>query len=191
LLAAVALALASACSKGTSSRDGTVAALTATQRNCAGTTTLEEGSAFPSMCLVQRFGDAKTQSIGELRGDKPMIVNFWASWCVYCIKEMPDLQRAYERAAGRVSFVGLDLLGVQGETPRAAATLAGKTGVRYPLAYDRDGVLYHQVCPCGGRPLMPATVFVRADGTVAFLKFGPLTDSDVRSLIRTHLGVEV
>lgn len=104
---------------------------------------------------------------------------------------MPDFQRVYERASGRVAFVGLDLLGVQGETESQATALAKQTGVTYRLAYDRDGVFYHRICPCRGRPLMPATVFVRSDGTIAQLKFGPIEENDLRSLIRTHLGTEV
>ena len=62
---------------------------------------------------------------------------------------------------------------------------------RTPLDISRDGVVYHQVCPCRGRPLMPTTIFLRADGTIAFLKFGPLTAAELRSLIRIHLGTEV
>lgn len=158
-------------------------------RGCSGPT-LETGDTIPGACVVRAFdGDAIT--LDDARAGKPAVLNFWASWCVYCIKEMPDFQRVYERAAGRVSFIGLDLLGVQAETEQAAKTLAARTGARYLLAYDADGEFYHRVCPCGGRPLMPATVFVRADGTVAYLKFGPLDADDLTVLIRAHLGTEI
>ncbi len=186
---ALLLTLAGCAQSGTQTSG--VPLLTPAQRHCTGTTLLEQGTIFPGECVVQEFTGGASQTVAQLRGGKPMIINFWASWCVYCIKEMPDLQRAYERAAGRVSFLGLDLLGVDGETPGAAAGLAQRAGARYPLAYDRDAVVYHQVCPCRGRPLMPTTVFLRADGTIAFLKFGPVTADELRSLIRTHLGTEV
>ena len=189
--AAVALLVALAACAHSVTQSSSVPILTPLQRHCTGTTLLEQDTTFPGDCIVQEFAGGASHTIAQLRGGKPMIINFWASWCVYCIKEMPDLQRAYERAAGGVSFLGLDLLDVQGETSGAATALAQRAGARYPLAYDRNGVVYHQVCPCRGRPLMPTTVFLRADGTIAFLKFGPVTADELRSLIRTHLGTEV
>ena len=188
---AVALLVILAACAQSGTHTGGVPLLTPAQRHCTGTMLLEQGTTFPGDCVVQEFAGGAAQTIAQLRAGRPMIINFWASWCVYCIKEMPDLQRAFERAAVRVSFLGLDLLDIQGETPGAAAALAQQAGARYPLAYDRNGVLYHQVCPCRGRPLMPTTVFLPADGTIAFLKFGPVTADELRSLIRTHLGTEV
>lgn len=159
------------------------------ERRCEGET-LQIGDALPGECVVTGF-DGGPATLEDVRAGKPAILNFWASWCVYCIKEMPDFQRVYEGAQGRVAFLGLDLLGVQAESESQARALAAQTGVTYPLAFDRDGVFFHRICPCRGRPLMPATVFVRAEGTIAHLKFGPIEADDLRSLIRTHLGVEV
>jgi thiol-disulfide isomerase/thioredoxin len=159
------------------------------ERGCSGRT-LDLGDALPGECVVTAFnGDPLT--LEKARETKPTIFNFWASWCVYCIKEMPNFQRVYESAQGRVSFLGLDLLGVQAESESEARALAAQTGVTYPLAFDRDGVFYQRICPCRGRPIMPATVFVRADGTIAHLKFGPIEGEELRSLIRIHLDVEV
>lgn len=158
-------------------------------RNCSGET-LEIGDSLPGECIVTSF-DGTSLTLAAAREGRPAILNFWASWCVFCIKEMPDFQRVYERSLGRVAFLGLDLLGVLAETEPQARALAARTGVEYPLAYDRDGLLYHRICPCRVRPLMPATVFVRGDGTIAQLKFGPIEADELASLIKTHLGVEV
>src|SRR5205823_8216723 len=138
-LAVALLVTLAACAQSRTQTSG-VPALTAAQRQCTGTMLLEQGTTFPGDCIVQDFAGGTSQTIAQLRGGKPMIINFWASWCVYCIKEMPDLQRASERVAGRVSFLGLDLLGVDGETPGAAARLAQRAGAHYPLAYDRAGL---------------------------------------------------
>lgn len=161
------------------------------ERRCGASKTLEIGDSLPDACGVVSFADGKTITLGAARAGRPLVLNFWASWCVYCIKEMPAFQRVFERAAGRVGFLGLDLLGVQAETEQAAKALAIQTGVRYPLAYDTDGEFYRRVCPCGGRPIMPATVFVAADGSIAYLKFGPLDDADLADVIRTHLDSEI
>ncbi|MGH2829438.1 MAG: TlpA family protein disulfide reductase [Actinomycetota bacterium] len=149
---------------------------------------LSVGERVPDRCTVEAFRGGRLFAIGEFRGTKPMVLNFWASWCVFCIKEMPDFQRVYEQAGDRVVFLGLDLLGVQAETRGAAERLAVKTGVRYPLAYDEGGKLYARLSP---RLLMPTTVFVRSDGVVAFRQFGPLDAAELRTMIRKHLGVDV
>lgn len=149
---------------------------------------LSEGERLPGECLIESFDERSYVSIDEFPEGKPLVLNFWASWCVFCIKEMPDFQRVYERVAGRVAFLGLDLLGVQVETRSAAEALAARTGVQYPLAYDEDGELYLQLSP---RLLMPTTIFVRADGVIAYRQFGPLDEQELERMIATHLGVEM
>lgn len=158
-------------------------------RACGGELTgfLSEGERLPEECLVESFTGGSFFTIDEFRKGKPLVLSFWASWCGFCIKEMPDFQRVYARVSGRVAFLGLDLLGVQAETRAAAEERASQTGVRYPLGYDEDGELYLRVSP---RLLMPTTVFVRADGVIAFRRFGPLDEKELERMIRTHLGVE-
>ena len=69
-----------------------------------------------------RSGAAVT--LADYASGKPIVLNFWASWCAACIREMPELQKVYVSAAGAVQFLGVDLLGVDGETtaqaPRAS-----------------------------------------------------------------------
>lgn len=155
-------------------------------RGCDVPGIISEGERIPASCLIESLEGGRFVSLKEAQGGKPFVINFWASWCVYCIEEMPDFQRVYARAAGRISFLGLDLLDVQGETRSAAVRLAGETGVRYPLGYDEGAELYARLTP---RLLMPTTILVRADGRVAFRQFGPLTARQLQDLIRKHLGI--
>lgn len=159
-----------------------------TSRNCDVPGIISEGERIPSDCLIETMDGGRFVSLKEAQAGKPLVINFWASWCVYCIKEMPDFQRVYERAAGRVSFLGLDLLNVQGETRSEAMRLAAETGARYPLGYDEGAELYARMTP---RLLMPTTILVRTDGRVAFRQFGPLTASQLQDLIRKHFGIEL
>ena len=63
---------------------------------------------------------------------KPLIVNFWASWCPPCQKETPLLAAFYRDQGGRVAVVGLD----ENDTSAAALKFAHAKGVTYPLGFD-------------------------------------------------------
>ena len=114
----------------------------------------------------------------------PTVVNFWATWCGFCVEEMPDLEAASQRLGERVRFVGVD---VQDNREDALAFL-DETGVSYDNVADprqQDG-FYGEV---GGRG-MPTTLLVDADGTVVWRHTGPVTEQQVLDLVATHLGIE-
>jgi peroxiredoxin len=147
-----------------------------------GTTSV--GEPIPKECTLELLGGG-TLRLGSLVG-KPSVINFWAAWCTFCIAEMPDFQRVYADLRSKVEFVGADLIGIQGETKGVARTFADKTGVKYPLVFDLDARLYGHF---SARLVMPVTIFVKADGVVAFRQFGPLDEKKIRELLRTTLRV--
>ena len=69
--------------------------------------------------------------LAALRG-KPVLVNFWATWCTPCREEMPLLSAAHKRLGGKVAIVGVD---VKDNRTEAVRFLADR-GVDYPSAYD-------------------------------------------------------
>lgn len=138
-------------------------------------------------CSFRLFGGGQLR-LASIKG-RPAVINFWASWCVYCIEEMPAFQRVWASLEGKVAFVGADLLGIEGETESAARTFAKRTGVAYPLIFDERGLLFSHISTFRGRPILPATIFVKADGTIAFRQFGPLSEATLRARISEHLGV--
>ena len=142
------------------------------------------GESIPSECTFEKVGGGFLR-LADL-GGKPAVINFWAAWCTFCIDEMPAFQKTYAALGGRVQFVGADLLDIQGETKGAAETFGRSTGVRYPLIYDKGGILYAHF---SARLVMPVTVFVRGDGIVAFRQFGPMTEATLRDTISKELGV--
>ena len=60
--------------------------------------------------VLQRFGAPGDIRLSSYRGH-PLVINYWASWCGYCIAEMPGFQKAYERVGSDVAFIGVDVLG--------------------------------------------------------------------------------
>jgi cytochrome c biogenesis protein CcmG, thiol:disulfide interchange protein DsbE len=118
--------------------------------------------------------------LADLRG-RPVVLNFWASWCPPCLAEMPEFQRVHRRLADRVAFLGVN----QRDQARAAERLARSSGVTYPLAVDPAGRAFDAFGGLG----MPTTVLIRADGTVADIFAGQLDETLLSERIRRVLGV--
>lgn len=120
--------------------------------------------------------DGSTSSFDAFKG-KPLVLNFWASWCPPCIAEMPDFQAASEVFQGEVAFLGMNM---QDSNRSAAERLVAETGVRYQLALDPDGALFARFGGIG----MPTTVFIDADGSVVDTHTGALFGDVLEERIR-------
>jgi thiol-disulfide isomerase/thioredoxin len=118
--------------------------------------------------------------LADLRG-RPVVLNFWASWCPPCLAEMPEFQRVHRRLGDRVAFLGVN----QRDQAQAAERLARSSGVTYPLALDAAGRAFDAFGGLG----MPTTVLIGADGTVADIVSGQLDETLLRERIRCVLGV--
>lgn len=175
-LVALSLALAAACTAGASPPG---------ELGCRALSRVSVGQRLPDCTFATLDG-------GEFRlaslDGTPSVVNFWAEWCYACREEMPALERVSQDLDGRVAFVGMDMLGIQGETAAAATRFAEATGVTYTLAFDEGGGLYeHFANPA--RPAMPLTLFVGPDRRLRGMKFGPMEEAELRALIAEHLDV--
>ncbi len=126
---------------------------------------------------LTRF-DGSTVKLSDFRGQK-LVINFFASTCVPCKKEMPALQRVHQRLGDDVTFIGI---AVQ-DDPEAAQELVDKTGVTYDLAQDRTGTLLRKIGGVG----LPTTAFIGGDGTVLELHTGELTEQEITQKISGNL----
>lgn len=142
-------------------------------------TTSAEPAGPPVPDLQFAFFDGTTATLDHYRG-RPLVVNFWASWCPSCVAEMSAAFRpVQERRGDEIAFVGFDL---QDERSRALA-LVEETGVLFDLAEDPVGDLYTEFGGIG----MPFTVFVSPDGEILHEHNGPLTEAQLDGLIDEHL----
>ncbi len=143
-------------------------------RDC---TSLANGKAeLPEVTLPCFTGGAEVQ-IGKLPG--PMVINFWAPWCLECGEELPAFQRLADR--GQVKVIG-----VATDTTRSAAiSLATDLGVTMPTLLDVYGGLRRQL----GKPNLPLTVFVDSKGKVTSHVGPALKDETLAALVRERLGI--
>ncbi|HMJ74936.1 MAG TPA: redoxin domain-containing protein [Iamia sp.] len=119
-----------------------------------GTLVLAEDA--PDLVLA-RLGGGDDVRISDYRG-QPVVVNFWASWCLACVEEMPDLQRVHESLGDQVAFLGVNVR----DAPEAATRMVARTGVTYDLVRDEDGALARAL----EVTTFPTTFLIDADGTI-------------------------
>lgn len=114
---------------------------------------------------------------------QPTVVNFWASWCVPCLREMPALQAVHRQVGDRVRFIGVDHLDRRAD----ALAFQRQTGVAYPSGFDPDGTTAEHY-RLGG---LPSTVVIGADGRVKVVHLGPLTQEGLHRALRSAFGPAV
>ena len=102
---------------------------------------------------------------------RPVIVNFFASWCVPCRTETPLLARYYRSARGSVAVIGID----SNDSQAAAVTFTRSAGVSYPLAYDPVA----QTAGAFRVVEIPQTFFLDAQHRIADRVFGAVTAADL------------
>ncbi len=89
---------------------------------------------------------------------KPLVVNFFASWCIPCETELPEFAAMARSEKGKVQFVGID----ENDSRSAATALIHRSGVTYPVAFDPRGSLVRPYYLLG----LPTTLFINSDRVV-------------------------
>ena len=116
------------------------------------------------------------------RSGTPIVLNFWASWCIPCRREMRAFETVHREYSGRVAFIGIN----HQDSRDDALDLVAETGVTYPSVHDPQGVIAFDYDVLG----LPTTVFIDADGRIAGHHTGELTEADLRAAVEEILAGE-
>jgi thiol-disulfide isomerase/thioredoxin len=119
--------------------------------------------------------DGNKVRLSDFRG-KPVVLNFWASWCYYCKQEMPEFDRVYKEEKDQVQFLFVDWTDGRQETQEKGEAFLKSSGYSFPAYYDLD----QDAVSAYGLSGIPATVFIRADGTVAGGQEGALSGETLK-----------
>ena len=114
------------------------------------------GEPIPSFDLPQLDGSGRVAV--DASPARPMVINFWATWCGPCRDEAPLLAAASSKYRGRVDFVGVDIRDFNGD----ARAFARRYGLRFPMAYDGPGSLWEP----WGITALPETFVVDGSGRI-------------------------
>lgn len=126
--------------------------------------------------------DGGSGRLGDYRG-KLVLVNFWATWCTPCLKEIPLLVEMQQRYGAR----GLQILGPALDDPDQVRQMLGRLRIQYPV-FTGDTEI-PQVMDALGDTLgaLPFSVLISADGYVLERKHGEYEREELLPLIEAHL----
>ena len=129
-------------------------------------------NAAPDFTVYDREGNAV--KLSDFRG-KPVVVNFWASWCGPCKMEMPDFQTAYETYGEQVTFLMVNLTDGSQETVDSAWEYISGQGYTFPVYYDTQfiGAMAYSVTA------IPMTCFIDAQGNLVSRKMSALSADQI------------
>ncbi|MCR5485559.1 MAG: TlpA family protein disulfide reductase [Clostridiales bacterium] len=128
--------------------------------------------------------DGKEVKLSDIFEDKPMIVNFWASWCGPCKSEMPYFEEAYKKYGDDITFVMVDLNGYQNDTKENAEKLIDEMGYTFPVYFDSGG----NAMDIYGVRSMPTTYFFNARGEILTYHVGAIAEDSLNDAIQQMLG---
>lgn len=117
---------------------------------------------------------------------KPVVINFWATWCGYCVEEMPLFEEASKAYGDKVDFMMVDLTNGENETITAAQSLIKEKGFSFPVYFD----VYGEALSAYNAYVIPRTLFVNADGTIFEEQLGPFEHSALNVKIEQLLAVQ-
>jgi cytochrome c biogenesis protein CcmG/thiol:disulfide interchange protein DsbE len=133
------------------------------------------GQPAPAFSLRTLSNPGRDVTLATFWG-RPLVINFWASWCVPCRTEMPLLEQAFRAEHGRVQFLGVDT----NDTPAAARDFLKQVHVAYPVVSDETAVVATQFRLFG----LPTTVFISSSGKIVGRVIGQLHGDNLRAALK-------
>lgn len=144
------------------------------QANLGGVAEDQNQNFAPDFTLSKLGGGIITLS--EYRGKKPVVVDFWASWCPNCRRDMSNLNRFYEKYKDQVEVIGVNLQESQGVVEKFIAS----RNISFPIALDPSG----QVSRAFGIQYTNTHFLIDKEGNLVRAIPGDIREEDIQSLIQ-------
>lgn len=166
---------------GVSAAERAAAGLTACPAAAPGT----PGSGPLAGLTVGCLADGTRADLAAALAGKPALLNLWAYWCGPCATELPHLQEFAQRAGSALTVLTVHS---DPDEAKALARLAG-LGITLPGVSDPAAAVRGAV---GAPPVLPVSVLLRADGSVASVEVRTFADvTDIADTVAAKLGITV
>ncbi|MCP4420909.1 MAG: TlpA family protein disulfide reductase, partial [Chloroflexi bacterium] len=141
---------------------------------------LELGSVAHDFSLND--ADGNPIHLNELAG-RPIIINFWATWCAPCRIEMPELEAAFQAHQDD----GLVMLALNQQEPADIVSIFfGELGLTFTAVMDAEGTISELY---GVGNILPTTFFINADGEITAIHRGPMVQSQIDGYLADTIPV--
>ena len=139
---------------------------------------IKEGVAAPD--FTGELMDGTSITLSELQG-KPVIINFWATWCGPCVKEMPAFERLKDDFGDKIGIIAVNC----GDDAGTVKDFVEENGYTFPVVLD-EGYSISMLYPTNS---IPYTVVLDADGKVTHISTGALDADTMYERYKEALGV--
>lgn len=114
---------------------------------------------------------------------KPIVVNFWATWCGLCQEEIPEFQEVYNTYNGQIEFLMVNLTDGYGDTVEDVKKFVQDNTYTFPLYFDTE----YSAANAYGIYSVPQTLFIDADGNIVKLYIGMINTRTLEKYIKDLL----
>ncbi len=125
-------------------------------------------------------------SLSDMRG-KPVVVNFFASWCGPCKMEMPYFDECYAKYGDRVTFMMVNLCAFGNDTKENGKQMVESGGWTFPVYFDTDG----EAATTYAIRAMPTTIFVSAEGELKGRHTGMMDRETLEKTVQAMIGEDL
>ncbi len=132
------------------------------------------------------MGASETETRLKDHIGKPVIVNFWASWCTGCDQEMAVFEEMYKKYGNEVDFMMINVTDGDRETVASARMYIEKKGLSFPVYFDQTGQAIRAYEITG----IPVTLMIDAQGKVDTFHFGPMDRDTLQESIDRLIAVK-
>lgn len=127
--------------------------------------------------------DGNTVKLSDFRG-KPVVLNFWATWCPPCKQELPDFNQAAEAYKDEIVFLMVNLTDGQRDTVDSVKAFVADNGYTFPVYFDTA----YSAANAYMVSSIPTTYFINAKGEAVNYKIGMMTAAELESGIKGLVG---
>lgn len=120
--------------------------------------------------------DGQLVRLSDFKG-KPVIVNFWATWCPPCRAEFPDFQKVSVEQRDQLVIIGVNH--TTGDSPQLVPDFVAEFGITFPIVLDETGETAKNYKIVG----LPTTIFIDSNGIVKQVFTGPINKARIESIL--------